>query len=79
MGDANTDTITTTGQLVASNGLTLTSLDTSTANYLSGVLGIVNTGAIAYITDGDGGSACIGVYDGSNWKRIALGSNNSST
>ena len=78
LGNANTDTITSTGKLVTSNGLTLTNLNTSTANYLAG-LGVVDTGGIAYITDGNQGDACIGVYDGSNWKVVSLGGNISST
>lgn len=79
LGNANTDTITSTGKFVASNGIVLTSMNTSTANYLAGVLGIIDEGAIAYITDGDSGSKCIAVYDGSNWKRISFGANISST
>ena len=53
-------------------------MDTATANYLAG-LGAIDEGGIAYITDGDSGSKCIAVYDGSNWKRISLGSNISSS
>ena len=30
-------------------------------------------GDVAYCSNGDGGSKCLAVYDGSNWKRIALG------
>jgi hypothetical protein len=32
-------------------------------------------GSIVYCLDGDGGSPCIAVRDGSNWRRVALGSN----
>ena len=79
LGNANTDSITANGELVTTNGLRLTVLNVSTANYLSGVLGIISTGAVAYISDGDAGSPCLGVYNGSSWKRIALGSDISST
>jgi len=79
LGDANTDAITVNGPMTCVNGLILTSMNTATANYLAGVLGIIDEGAIAYITDGDGGNKCIAVYDGSNWKRISFGSNISSS
>jgi hypothetical protein len=70
LGDANTDTITATGKLKASNGFGNTVLDVNTANYLSGVLGIVGAGDQAYISDGNGGTPCMAFYDGSNWKRM---------
>ena len=70
LGDANTDVITATGKLNVSNGFGNTVLDTSTANYLSGVLGIVSAGDQAYISDGNGGSACMAFFDGSNWKKM---------
>ena len=79
LGDSNQDSITANGEIICVNGLRLTVLNTSTANYLSGVLGIINTGAVAYISDGDGGSPCLGVYNGSSWKRIAFGADISST
>lgn len=37
------------------------------------------TGDIAYITNGDAGSPCLGVYDGTAWKRISLGATISAT
>ena len=79
LGNANTDSIQATGYLKANNGFGLTVLNTATANYLSGVLGIISTGDVAYISDGDSGNPCIGVYTGSSWKRIALGSDISSS
>jgi hypothetical protein len=79
LGNANTDVVTSTGKLKASNGFNFTVLDTATANYLGSVLQIVETGDAAYISDGDSGSPCIGVWSGSSWKRIALGSDISST
>ena len=79
LGNANTDTITATGKLNTTNGFRFTVLDTATANYLSGVLGIVSAGDAAYISDGDSGNPCLAVYNGSSWKRIAFGSDISSS
>ena len=76
--NTSADTVTVNAKLTANGGLVLTSMDTATANYLAG-LGAIDEGGIAYITDGDGGSKCIAVYDGSNWKRISLGANISSS
>ena len=78
LGNANTDTILATGKLTTQNGLVLTSLNVSTANTLAG-LGVIDEGSIIYCTDGDSGSKCIAIYDGSNWKRISLGANISSS
>jgi hypothetical protein len=36
-------------------------------------------GMQVYCTDGDGGNSCLAVYDGTNWKRVALGANISTT
>jgi len=36
-------------------------------------------GMIAYVTDGDSGSACLAVHDGSSFKRVALGATISAT
>jgi len=33
------------------------------------------TGSLIFVSDGDAGSPCLAVYDGSNWKIISLGSN----
>ena len=79
LGNASSDLITATGYLKAQNGFGFTVLDVATANYLSGVLGIISAGDAAYISDGDAGSPCLGVYNGSSWKRIALGSDISTT
>ena len=70
LGDANTDVVTATGKLRASNGFKNTVLDTNTANYLANVLGIVEVGDQGYISDGNGGTPCMAFYDGSNWKRM---------
>lgn len=32
-------------------------------------------GDVVYCADGDSGNPCLAVFDGSNWKRIALGAN----
>ena len=76
--DTSADTVTVNAKLTANGGLVLTNMDTATANYLAG-LGAIDEGGIAYINDGDSGSKCIAVYDGSNWKRISLGANISSS
>jgi hypothetical protein len=70
LGNANTDVITATGKLKASNGFKNTVLDTATANYLANVLGIVETGDQGYISDGNNGSPCMAFFDGSNWKKM---------
>ena len=36
-------------------------------------------GKIVFVTDGDGGDKCLGVDDGSAWKRVALGATCSAT
>jgi hypothetical protein len=79
LGNANTDTITATGKLNTTNGFRFTVMDTATANYISGVLGIASAGDAAYISDGDAGNPCLAVYNGSSWKRIAFGSDISSS
>ena len=76
--DTSADVVTVDAKLKANGGLVLTNMDTATANYLAG-LGAIDEGGIAYITDGDSGSKCIAVYDGSNWKRISFGANISSS
>jgi hypothetical protein len=50
------------------NVLTLTPRTTAQLNAMT-----VTEGTIAYASDGDGGDACLAVYDGSNWARISLG------
>ena len=79
LGDANTDVITSTGKLKASNGFNNTVLDTATANYLSGVLQIVETGDQIYCSDGNAGSPCMAFFDGSNWKKFHSPSDNISS
>ena len=36
-------------------------------------------GQVIYVTDGNAGSACLAVWDGSSWKRVALGATISAT
>jgi hypothetical protein len=79
LGNANTDVITASGKLKASNGFGNTVLDTATANYLSGVLGIVQTGDQGYISDGNNGSPCMAFFDGSNWKKFHAPNDNISS
>ena len=70
LGDANTDVIAVTGKLAAANGFNNTVLNTATAQYLDAVLGIVVAGDQAYISDGNGGTACMAFFNGSDWKRF---------
>ena len=78
LGNANTDVATSTAKFVTQNGLVLTSLNVATANTLAG-MGAIDEGSIIYCTDGDSGSKCLAVYDGSNFKRISFGANISSS
>ena len=58
--------------------ITLSFGDTSLPVYTrSQILSMTNvtTGTILYSLDGDSGSPCLAVYDGSNWKKIALTEN----
>jgi len=38
-----------------------------------------SAGSMIYVTNGDAGSACLGVSDGTNWKVVSLGANISAT
>lgn len=49
------------------------SIPTKVPTYTVAGLPSGETGDIAYCSNGDAGSACLVVYDGSNWKVIALG------
>ena len=69
LGNANTDTVTCTAKLTASNGFVNTVLNTATANTLAG-MGIIDEGAQAYISDGNAGGKCMAFFDGSNWKKM---------
>lgn len=65
----------TNGVVNIQNVLRLSSLTVAQANALT-----TNTaGDIAMISNGDAGSLCVAVYDGTNWKRIALGTTISAT
>ena len=49
-------------------------------NYtVSGLPSNGTTGRIVYVSDGDGGSPCLAVDNGSNWVRVNLGSTVSAT
>ena len=53
----------------------LASIDTATLNGL----GTQEAGSMAYCTDGDAGSACLAVYDGTDWRRVSFGAAISTT
>jgi hypothetical protein len=38
-----------------------------------------SAGDIAYCSNGDAGSACVAVYNGTNWKKVVFGANISAT
>lgn len=59
----------TNKKITVRNFFKLPSANTADTNALSNL----TAGQIAYVTDGDTGSACLAIYDGSNWRRIALG------
>ena len=65
----------TNGVVNIQNVLRLSSLTVAQANALT----TNTTGDIAMVSDGDAGSLCVAVYDGTNWKRIALGTTISAT
>ena len=70
LGNANTDTITTTGKLVTSNGLTMTNITYSTATYLDSN-SLVDTGGIAFLTSGGNRTNRPVYYDGSDWRYMS--------
>lgn len=63
-----------TGRVEIQDVLALTPLTVAQANALSS-----SAGDVAYISNGDGGNACFAVHNGTDWKRIALGSTISAT
>lgn len=58
-----------TGRVAIQDILYLTPKTTAELNARTNI-----EGDVAYCSDGDAGSKCIAVYDGSNWVRISLGS-----
>jgi len=50
-------------------------IDTATLN----ALGFQGEGSTAYCSDGDAGSPCLAVFDGTNWRRISFGAAISTT
>ena len=56
------------GRVTVQNILKLTPRTTAQLEALSAF-----EGDVAYCSDGDAGSKCIAIYDGTNWLRIALG------
>ena len=55
--------------------IALAEVDTATLNGI----GTQQTGSTAYCNDGDAGSPCLAVYDGTNWRRVSLGAAISTT
>lgn len=63
-----------TGRVTIENILKLTAQTVTQLSALSAL-----EGDVAYCSNGDAGSKCIAVYDGSNWKVVSLGSTISSS
>jgi hypothetical protein len=52
----------------------------STADLIASQTGFTpNRGMIAYVNDGDSGSPCLAVHDGTSFKRVSLGTTISAT
>ena len=62
------DAVAITGGLISGTSLILRNFPTSA---LLG--GSHATGQLVFCTDGDGGSPCLAVFDGSSFKRVVLG------
>lgn len=63
-----------TGRVAVQDVLNLTPLTVAELEARSNI-----QGDVAYCSNGDTGSACVAVYDGTNWVRIALGATISAT
>ena len=69
----STDVIITGGVLINTGGLHINGVPLTLQSVnVSGATGNF-TGNLIFCPDGDGGSPCLAVYDGSSYKRIALG------
>lgn len=69
----SSDNVNIIGGLIQTTSITLPSYATS------GLPSAGTAGRIVFVTDGDGGDKCLGVDDGSAWKRVALGATCSAT
>ena len=59
---------------IAVTGGTMSGVLATLPSYAVSALPSAGTaGRIVFCTDGDGGSKCLAVDDGTNWKRVALG------
>lgn len=72
-GDMTLQSATT--KIVIQDVLRLGSFTTADVNLIASPA----AGEIVYCTDGNTGSPCLAVYDGSAWKRVALGATISAT
>ena len=70
-----TGTLTLTPSTGIVNVRNVLRLYTMFADDLGTVLGTTSNSAgdIVYLTDGDGGRPCLGVYDGTNWRVVRMG------
>ena len=67
------DSVNIIGGVIQTTSITLPTYATS------GLPSPGTAGRIVYVTDGDGGDKCLGVDDGSAWKRVVLGATCSAT
>ena len=70
---AGVPTISVNETNVGISGGTITGTLITLPSYAVSALPSGATGQIVYCTDGDSGDACLAVYDGSGWMRVALG------
>ena len=73
MAQQASDSVNIIGGVIQTTSITLPSYATS------GLPSPGTAGRIVYVTDGDGGDKCLGVDDGSAWKRVVLGATCSAT
>ena len=79
MGQQDADAVAITGGTIQTTTLSGATLQIQGASIwlhnvtTASALGGGTTASIVYVRDGDGGSPCIAVHDGSSYKRITLG------
>lgn len=80
LNELGVPTVTIDESNVNITGGTLTGVLITLPSYAVSALPTAGTaGRIVFSTDGDSGSKCLAVDDGTNWKRVALGATVSAT
>ena len=82
-GNVETDTVTITATAAFQGLANFANIDTATLQgyeyaHSQGWI-TIPSGSFVYVTDGDAGSPCVGVFNGTNFKVVALGGNISSS